>query len=93
MDFRTDKSSWFLVLLMMVIAVVINPWIVPDSWDAISTLKYAFNILLYPFIATALATIPVLIVCWFMKIEPDLDYSMRVGFVGMLILLIRFFMG
>lgn len=92
MDFRTDKSSWFLVLLMIVIAIVINPWIVPDNWDAMSILKYAFNIILYPFIATALATIPVLIVCWFMKIEPDLDYSMRVGFVGMLILLVRFFM-
>ena len=91
MDFRTEWSSWVMVVLMIVIAVVINPWATPLEWTGASTISYVLNMLLYPLIAIAVATLPVLVVCWFMKVEPDLDYSIRTAFVFMLFLLIQFF--
>ena len=93
MDFRTEWSSWLMVLLMIGIAAVINPWMVPDTWTAGSILAYGAKLLAYPFIATAVATIPVLIVCYFVKVEPDIDYSMRTAFVYMLLLLVLFLVG
>lgn len=80
-----------MVVLMIVIAVVINPWATPLEWTGASTISYVLNMLLYPLIAIAVATLPVLVVCWFMKVEPDLDYSIRTAFVFMLFLLIQFF--
>lgn len=93
MDFRTEWSSWLMVLLMIGIAAIINPWMTPDTWTARSVLVYAVKLIAYPFITTAVATIPVLIVCYFIKVEPDLDYSMRTAFVYMLFLLVLFFVG
>ncbi len=90
MDFRTEWSSWVMVVLMIVIAVVINPWATPLEWNATSTISYVINMLAYPFIAIAVATIPVLVICWFLKVTPDLDYSIRTAFGFMLFLLIQF---
>lgn len=80
-----------MVVLMIVIAVVINPWAMPPEWNGASTFSYVINMLAYPLIATAVATIPVLIVCWIIKVEPDLDYSIRTAFGFMLFLLLHFF--
>lgn len=91
MDFRTEWWSKILVLLMIVIAVVINPWIVPETWNFGSTLSYVGHIVAHPLIAIALSTIPVVIICWIMKIMPDLDYSIWLAFAYMLYLLIKFF--
>lgn len=93
MDFRTEWWSKVMVLAMICIAVVINPWIVPEVWNATSILSYIGRIVAHPFIAIALATIPVLIICYFMKLMPDLDYSIWLAFAYMLYLLARFFMG
>lgn len=82
-----------MVVLMIVIAAVINPWITPATWDVTSTLVYLAQIIAYPFLAIAVATIPVLIVCYFIKVEPDLDYSIRTAFAYMVLLLILFFVG
>ncbi|MEO0341774.1 MAG: hypothetical protein AAF242_21545, partial [Bacteroidota bacterium] len=35
-------------------------------------------------LSIAIACIPVLIVCWIIKVIPDIDYSIRVAFVFML---------
>ncbi len=91
MDFRTEWWSKILVILMIVIAIVINPWSVPSEWALGNTLYFIGQSLLYPFVAIALATIPVLIGCWIMKKEPDLDYSIWVAFTFMLYLLVKFF--
>ncbi len=92
MDFRTEWWSKLLVVVMIVIAAVINPWIVPEAWNFSSTLAYTGRILAHPFIAIAFATIPVFIICWIMKIMPDLDYSIWLAFAYMLFLLAKFFM-
>jgi len=44
-----------------------------------------------PLAAIAIACIPVLIVCYFIKVIPDIDYSIRVAFAYMVIMLIRHF--
>jgi len=93
MDFRTEWWSKLLVIGMIAIAALINPWIVPDTWSAGNMLEYALRILAHPFIAIALSTIPVVIVCFFIKKTPDLDYSIWVAFGYMLYLLARFLMG
>lgn len=86
MDFRTEWSSWVLVVLMMIIAYVINPWAVGEG-----VLSSILQIVGYPLIAIAIACIPVLIICYFIKQIPDIDYSIRLAFVYMVFLLVRHF--
>ncbi len=90
MDFRTEWWSKLMVVAMIIIAVLINPWIVPDTWTASNILGYGLRILAHPFIAIALATIPVFIICFFIKKTPDLDYSIWIAFAYMFFLLGRF---
>ncbi len=92
MDFRTEWWSKLMVVAMIIIAIVINPWIVPEVWSFSNAVGYIARILAHPFIAIALGTIPVIVVCYFMKIVPDLDYSIWLAFGYMLYLLIRFYM-
>jgi len=93
MDFRTEWWSKLMVVAMILIAAVINPWIVPDTWNAGNALGYLVRILAHPFIAIAIATIPVFIICYFIKKMPDLDYSIWVAFGYMLYLLGKFLIG
>ena len=90
-DFRTEWTSWVMVVLMIIITAVVNHW--PLQWSAGSTLLYVLNLILYPLIAISMATIPVLIWCWARKIVPDLDYSIRLAFVYMLFVLAMHFLG
>ena len=86
MDFRTEWSSWLLVLLMIVMAVLINPYHQLEAWNLKGGLLYGLQILAYPFFAITIASIPVVIICWLVKVIPDIDYSIRGGFILMLIL-------
>ncbi len=84
MDFRTEWSSWILIVLMMVIAYIINPYDTSDStWLLIA------QVIGLPLIAIAVACIPVIIVCYFIKKIPDIDYSIYVAFAYMVFMLIR----
>lgn len=84
MDFRTEWSSWILVVIMMVIAYIINPYDTTDSaWLLVA------QVIGLPLIAVAVACIPVIIICYLIKKIPDIDYSIYVAFVYMVFLLIR----
>ncbi len=87
MDFRTEWSSWVLFFLMMIIAYVINPW----STDG-NALMFISQVVGLPLATIAIASIPVLIVCYFLKVIPDIDYSIRLAFLYMLFLLIKHLM-
>lgn len=81
MDFRTEWSSWILVLLMMVIAYIISPFAGNNVlWQVIQVIGL-------PLVAIAIACIPVLIFCYFIKVIPDIDYSIRLAFVYFLVML------
>ena len=84
MDFRTEWSSWILVLFMMIIAYIINPM---DTSGSVVIL--AIQVVGMPLLSVAIACIPVLIYCYFVKVIPDIDYAIRLAFVYMLILLVR----
>ncbi len=86
MDFRTEWSSWLLVILMMIISYLINPWVIDTG--IVNSLMQIVGV---PIAAIAIACIPVLIVCYFIKVIPDIDYSIRVAFVYMVIMLIKHF--
>lgn len=75
---------------MVVIAAIINPY-EATSWSLGGVVSYGLNILVFPLITIAIATIPVLIICWIMKVMPDLDYSIRLAFGFMLFLLVEYF--
>ncbi len=87
MDLRTEWSSWLLVLLMMVIAYLVNPWVTQSGIGM--TLVQVIG---YPIAAIAIACIPVLIICYFIKKIPDIDYSIRLAFVYMVFILVNHFM-
>jgi len=93
MELQTEWWSKMMVLAMICIAVIINPWIVPDTLEVGSMFSYIGRILYHPLAAIALSTIPVVLICWLLKKEPDLDYSIWLAFAYMLYLLARFFMG
>ena len=85
MDFRTEWSSWVLVLLMMGISYFVSPYSLTEIPMLLA------QVVGLPLAAIALASIPVLIICWFMKVIPDIDYSIRLAFVYFLYLLITKF--
>lgn len=87
MDFRTEWSSWVLVVIMMIIAYVIYPW-----GEQSSILMYITQVVGLPLTLIAIACIPVVIVCYFIKKIPDIDYSIRLAFGYMVILLFLHFM-
>ncbi len=84
MDFKTDKSSWALILVMMIIAYFINPWAASSTY-----LMLATQIIGLPLTLIFLSCIPVVIFCYFIKMIPDIDYSIRLAFVVMIFLLIK----
>lgn len=84
MDFRTEWSSWGMMALMLLMSYLMAP-------EFQSGFPLLFQTVGYPFFTIALATIPVLIYCAIRKIEPDIDYSIRVGFVIMLIIFVRYY--
>lgn len=86
MDFRTEWSSWVLVVLMMVISYIVFPF--EGSGNIGIWLLQIFGL---PLAAIAIASIPVLIVCYFIKVIPDIDYSIRVAFLYFIYLLIMHF--
>ncbi len=88
MDFRTDKSSWVLVVLMMIISYFLNPFVLPDGWGISNLAMMILQIIAYPILSIAIACIPVVVVCFIVKLIPDIDYSIRVAFVFMLATLI-----
>ena len=92
MDFRTEWTSWVLLILMIAIAVVVNPYHIPAEVEISSISIYVLQILAYPFFAVTVASLPVFIICWILEIIPDIDYSIRGGFLLMLVLLIGKFM-
>ncbi|NNE27209.1 MAG: hypothetical protein HKN09_10225 [Saprospiraceae bacterium] len=88
MDFRTEWTSWLLIVLMIVMAVMVNPYHLVEDWNFKSGSIYILQILAYPFFAITIASIPVFIICWLTKFIPDIDYSIRGGFILMLILFV-----
>ncbi len=88
MDFRTDKSSWVLVVLMMIISYFLNPFELPDQWGVSNLALMIVQVIAYPILSIAVACIPVVVVCFIIKLIPDIDYSIRVAFIFMLATLI-----
>ena len=86
MDFRTEWSSWLLLLLMMVIQFVIYPFNISDNVP-----MFLLHTIGVPLASVAIACLPVLIICYIIKIIPDIDYSIRLAFIYFLYLLIRHF--
>jgi hypothetical protein len=83
MDFRTEWSSWVLVVLMMIISYVVYPWATTGNIGML-----ILQIIGLPIAAIAISSIPVLIVCYLIKVIPDIDYSIRVAFLYFIYLLI-----
>lgn len=89
MDFRAEWSSILLIVLMVFIAYFIHP----GFGESPEISKVFLQLVVFPIIVIALASIPVVIVCYFAKVIPDIDYSIRLGFLYMLFLLIMQLMG
>jgi len=82
MDFRTEWSSWVLVAFMMVVSYLT----IPSDYATIGmTLTQVIGL---PLLIIALACAPVLIYCYFAKVVPDIDYSIRLAFLYFVYLLI-----
>ena len=82
MDFRMDKSSWAMLAFMFATFMYM---IIQGAGGDISNASFymqATGISLITLVAiVALSCIPVLIYCYFVKMIPDIDYSIRVAFV------------
>jgi len=85
MDFRMDKSSWAMIAFMV---VTMSFFIVSGVHGILAFGDYIqafFYSILATLVLIALACIPVLIYCYFIKMIPDIDYSIRAAFVITLI--------
>ena len=80
MDFRMDKSSWAMLVFMFATFMF---FILEGAGGGMPTAGYIQAIgfsLLVTLALVAIMCIPVLIYCFFAKVIPDIDYSIRAGF-------------
>jgi len=80
MDFRMDKSSWAMLALMFATFMY---FLIVGGGGSLSGVGYiqAIGFSLLTLIAiVALSSLPVLIYCYFVKMIPDIDYSIRLAF-------------
>lgn len=81
MDFRMDKSSWAMVIFMLATFMY---YIIEGAGGDIANASFymqAIGFSLLTLLAIiALSCIPVLIYCYFVKMIPDIDYSIRFAF-------------
>lgn len=82
-----EKTSWILIIAMMIIAFIIFPY---DPGSNIGAL--ILQVIGLPLAAIAIACIPVIIFCYFIKKIPDIDYSIYVAFAYMLFLIVRHYL-
>ncbi|HMS66729.1 MAG: hypothetical protein IPL23_05545 [Saprospiraceae bacterium] len=88
MDWRMDKSSWGMIVFMIATMVF---FIASGAGFELNTVGYLQALgygLLTVLALIALACIPVLIYCYFVKMIPDIDYSVRAAFAVTLVGLI-----
>jgi len=79
-DFRMDAESWIMIALMIIaFAFVILPSSFGIASGEIGMLYYLGLGILLTFCLITMACIPVVIVCWFIKMIPDIDYAVWVA--------------
>ncbi len=79
MDFRMEKSSWVLILFML---ITMSYFIISGATKGLEIGAY-LQIALYAILSTialiALCCIPVIVYCYFIKKIPDIDYSINLA--------------
>lgn len=80
-----DKSSWVLIVLMILGIIYIMIGGGTSGLDAVAYLKALGMAIAVTVALVAVMSIPVLIVCYFMKQIPDIDYSIRASAIFLLI--------
>lgn len=79
-DFRMDLASWGMILAMvLVFAFYFLPDIYGSANGAVEIIKNIGIGALLTFILIAVACIPVILLCYFIKQIPDIDYSVWVA--------------
>lgn len=81
MDFRMDKSSWAMLVFMFatfMFFILQGAGFELPATGIIQAIGYSVLTLV---IGVAIMCIPVLIYCYFVKMIPDIDYSIRAAFV------------
>lgn len=79
-DFRMDVSSWITIVSMILIfAFMFIPETSGLTGGDGGPVKNLLLGLVITFFLISIACIPVIIYCWFVKVIPDIDYSVIVA--------------
>lgn len=80
MDFRMEKSSWAMIAFMF--ASIFYAFLQGSGTNIpfIAYVQTFFYTLISVLAIIAIACIPVIIVCYFIKKIPDIDYSINLAF-------------
>lgn len=88
MDFKMERSSWYMIAFMFITFMFFILQGAGFSLPFLGWLEAIGYSLLILVVLVALACIPVLIVCYFIKKIPDIDYAIWVAtgvtFVGII---------
>ena len=79
-----EWSSWLLIVLMMIMCYIMYPYHGSGNISAL-----ALQVVGIPLGTIAISCIPVIIYCYFVKVIPDIDYSIRLAFAFILIKFIQ----
>lgn len=79
-DFRMDPASWLMIVLIIIaFAFFILPSTFGIASGEVGMLTYVGFGLLLTFCLIAMSCIPVVLVCYFIKMIPDIDYAVWVA--------------
>ncbi len=88
MDFRMEKSSYLMIIVMLLTVAYFMLSGASFELNAIGYLQVLGFSVLSVIALIAIASIPVVIYCYFKKVIPDIDYSINLAFAVTIIGLI-----
>lgn len=85
-DFRMDSQSWFMIVAMVLaFAFVLLRANFGLAANEINTFTYLGFGALLTFVLITISCIPIVILCWFIKRIPDIDYAVWLSTVLVII--------
>jgi hypothetical protein len=85
-DFRMDAQSWFMIVgIFIAFWMVLLPATFGVAMDEVSTIRIILMSLVLTLLLICISCIPVILICYFIKRIPDIDYAVWVSTIIMIL--------
>lgn len=92
-DFRMDAQSWIMIAgIFVAFWMLVLPSSISVGMGDVSTLKSILTSLALTFFLICISCIPVILICYFVKRIPDIDYAVWVSTIIMILTIVGIYL-